>query len=581
MELEIEEHGVEDEAVVTDDLSDSSSDGISDEKVTEFLDGVFSLWHKTNDAADDSAENSTIFLRSAQTQAINDSLREELMRRERELMMADVRIKSLENSRDHHAEIRAEELAEQKMEVERAELLACASKYRSEALKLRSIVTSYEADLGGVKEIEDQLRRSQDETEKMRRIMVAAEDEMRKTKQELNLVGELLVQKEEEVTKIKEASSEEIECLKQQIEEGASRNSELEKHLESGSEECSRLRTENVKLKNEMKVIQQEQNTTKVCTTADEENTGTNFAQDITDTINSLTSAIASMAGRLDAHDDILNQRQISSQQVSASALPVNVSRSEESDTDKTWSETQGSLQNNSLTQQRKQPQTTLEEINRFASLRFSANNPITAPQDVNKLVPGPRNYNDVVAKGSETLIFSTSITKGINKKEFNEHFEGDGTVSFRRFHGGLARHIKHYLWVHLSEVQPESVIIQTGGNDLLTPRSNPVPVADIAKHIIDSGLICREYGTKNILISSVPTRRAQYMQVRCNELNRILEEQCKTHGFIFIDNSNIGTSCLQNDGVHLLNEGSAVLARNYLFSLNSLVWGNIYNPNG
>ena len=223
-----------------------------------------------------------------------------------------------------------------------------------------------------------------------------------------------------------------------------------------------------------------------------------------------------------------------------------------------------------------------LELMKKFSPLQFTANNPVIAtPQQVNKLVPGPRKYSDVVENGPETLIFSTSITKGIRMKEFNECFEGVGTVSSRRFHGGKARHIKDYLWVHLSEVQPESVIIQTGGNDLPTSRSNPVPVNDIASEIIKSGLICREYGTKNIFISGVLTRRPQYMQIRCRELNVILQEQCKIHGFIFIDNSNIDTSHLQHDGVHLANLGSDILANNYLFYLNSLNWDCVTSAQG
>ena len=193
--------------------------------------------------------------------------------------------------------------------------------------------------------------------------------------------------------------------------------------------------------------------------------------------------------------------------------------------------------------------------------------------EEVSKLVPGARGYSDVVRNGPETLIFSTSITKGIRVNEFNDYFESTGTASFRRFHGGKARHIKNYLNVHLSEIQPENVIIQTGGNDLPTPRSNPVVVGDIVKEIIQSGLICRDYGVKNILISSVLPRRAQYMQIRCRELNEILMEECKLHGFIYIDNSNIDTKHLHHDGVHLSNEGSDLLANNYLFYLNSLYW--------
>jgi lysophospholipase L1-like esterase len=196
-------------------------------------------------------------------------------------------------------------------------------------------------------------------------------------------------------------------------------------------------------------------------------------------------------------------------------------------------------------------------------------------------MVPGPRPYNDVVEKGPETLIFSTSITKGLRMGEFNEYHEGVGRVSRHRYHGGKARHIKDYLWVHLSEVRPETVILQMGSNDLPTPRSNPEPVSNIVEEIIKSGLICREYGVKNIFIGSVILRRAYYMQTRCRELNDELMKRCKEHGFIYIDNSNINTSHLQQDGVHLTDEGSNLLGNNYLFYLNSLNWDRVMGTQG
>ena len=215
-----------------------------------------------------------------------------------------------------------------------------------------------------------------------------------------------------------------------------------------------------------------------------------------------------------------------------------------------------------------------LNSINRFAPLQFSANNPVTVNKDtdddpVKPQVPGPRTYNDVVEKGSETLVFSTSITKGIRVREFNEYVEGNRTVSFRRFHGAKAHHIKEYLHVHLNETRPKSVIIQAGGNDLPTPKYNPISVSDIANEIVESGLLCKKFGVKTIYISSVLTRKPKFMQERCVELNNFLRELCKIHGFIFMENGNITTEHLQYDGVHLSNEGSIILANNYLFYLN------------
>jgi hypothetical protein len=66
-------------------------------------------------------------------------------------------------------------------------------------------------------------------------------------------------------------------------------------------------------------------------------------------------------------------------------------------------------------------------------------NNPPTSP----KLVPGPRKYSEVVENGPETIIFGTSMVKGLRMKEFNESFQGEGQVSRVKFHGGKVRHIE------------------------------------------------------------------------------------------------------------------------------------------
>ena len=230
---------------------------------------------------------------------------------------------------------------------------------------------------------------------------------------------------------------------------------------------------------------------------------------------------------------------------------------------------------------------TALEDVNRFCSLRFNSNNPLLpeSPTEDNvdlnggvqrglRVVPGPRNYSDVTKNGEETLVMSNSITKGIRVWELNEHFAGEGAISFRRFPGGKAHHIKRYLPIHLEEVAPKSVIIQSGGNDLPASRGlPPTPLNDIVTTIKESAEICKQFGVKSVFIGGVPIRKKRYVQDRCHELNAQLEAMCVEHGFIFIDNSNITTDHLYQDGVHLSNEGSDLLANNYLWYLNGRHW--------
>ena len=223
--------------------------------------------------------------------------------------------------------------------------------------------------------------------------------------------------------------------------------------------------------------------------------------------------------------------------------------------------------------------------MNRFASLSFTANNPrlssspgeedVVDGEGTRKrvpIVPGVRTYSNVAEEGEECMIFSTSITKGIRRNEFNDHYQR-GTASFRRYHGDRVRHIKEYLWTHLEESRPKTVILHMGGNDLPTPRGEtPRSIDEIANDIMEAGDTCRRYGVRDIFVSSVVVRKQLYAQRRCEELNACLRELCTSHGFIYIDNSNIKLEHLY-DGVHLNSEGTILLASNYLSYLNSFYW--------
>ena len=206
---------------------------------------------------------------------------------------------------------------------------------------------------------------------------------------------------------------------------------------------------------------------------------------------------------------------------------------------------------------------TTLSSVNKFSSPRFSSNNPQTPECN-------PDETGKTKGNNNKTLVFSTSITKGIRVNEFNEYLI-EGEARFQRFHGGRVKHFKNYLATHLEEERPSTVVLQAGGNDLPTTRKNPTPVSEIANSIIEAGLMCRQYGVSRILISSVLPRAQAYMQGRRRELNDVLRILCEKHRFIFIENNDIILKeHICGDGVHLNDARSTLLARNFLTHLNS-----------
>ena len=195
-------------------------------------------------------------------------------------------------------------------------------------------------------------------------------------------------------------------------------------------------------------------------------------------------------------------------------------------------------------------------------------------------LRPGRNTYSEAVtgAAGTKTMIISTSMTRDIDTKTFNGNY-ANGTATFHRFRGGHARHIKNQIATHLSEERPDNVVILIGGNDLQTSRTNPTPVLQIANHILESALICKEYDVRNICVTSVLPREQAYMQLRRKDLNTLLRGLCLLHNFIFIDTDNnidrdkriILSKHICGDGVHLNDCGTDLLSQIFLDALNSI----------
>ncbi len=169
------------------------------------------------------------------------------------------------------------------------------------------------------------------------------------------------------------------------------------------------------------------------------------------------------------------------------------------------------------------------------------------------------------------TLVFTTSISKGIRAPRFNKCLRQGHKASFTRFPGSLAEQMATYVTPRMSKEKPETVIIQGGGNDLpVNPNKKTVPLLSVANDIIEAGKTCRKYGARNVIIGSVTTRNGNFLKKRCEALNNILEDLCEKHNFVFVNNKDIKDEHLY-DGVHLNDDGTTLLADNYLVALRKI----------
>ena len=212
---------------------------------------------------------------------------------------------------------------------------------------------------------------------------------------------------------------------------------------------------------------------------------------------------------------------------------------------------------------------TDTSNVKRYLNVRPQKNNRVHIEYESEgelNYVPGHRSYRDTVREGRKIVVFSSSITKGIDNKAFNDDLHGSSTAEFVRWPGKKAEHIKNDVKPHLTQGKPQAVIIQAGGNDFgRAPFNGDVSVHEIADHLIETADACKRHGVRDIYIGGVVTRKG--LQKRIFELNDILKEKCRLRGFNFIDNENIFIAHLY-DGVHLNAHGSNILKNNYLSAL-------------
>ena len=120
-----------------------------------------------------------------------------------------------------------------------------------------------------------------------------------------------------------------------------------------------------------------------------------------------------------------------------------------------------------------------------------------------------------------------------------------------------------------LVDETPQAVVIHIVSNDITESKIKQINLDDLAEKIIDIGLKCRSYGVRNIAISSILVRSSIRLNQIILKVNNILKVLCATNGLNFICNDEIGREMVWKDGLHLTNDGTAMLADNFTKYLN------------
>ena len=136
---------------------------------------------------------------------------------------------------------------------------------------------------------------------------------------------------------------------------------------------------------------------------------------------------------------------------------------------------------------------------------------------------------------------------------------------SIRCYTGGQSHELYHHAQQNVTDERPHGLILHGGTNDL-SRREGRRQLTDneIANNLLATGEVARSQGVSKIFISGITVRKGLHYGFRASAINKILEDGCRQHGFIFIDNSNIGRGELQ-DGLHLNDEGTLILKSNFI----------------
>ena len=150
-----------------------------------------------------------------------------------------------------------------------------------------------------------------------------------------------------------------------------------------------------------------------------------------------------------------------------------------------------------------------------------------------------------------------------VNFLRSDEMSSANNTVNIMKYPGSTTDDMVDYVRP-LTRKKPDVIIMHVGTNDLTKGVNTMSKVRKIVSVIqeVDS--------TRNIQLgfSSIVQRADKDYSKEIKDINTRLKSYCLGKGLIFVDNSNIGESCLNNSKLHLSKKGTQLLSQNILRSL-------------
>ena len=112
--------------------------------------------------------------------------------------------------------------------------------------------------------------------------------------------------------------------------------------------------------------------------------------------------------------------------------------------------------------------------------------------------------------------------------------------------------------------------MLHVGVNDLLKDKSSS-STDNLMSNLVNIVNKCKSFGVMDLFLSRIAfKKRLPYTVIK--KVNEKIVDVCKMNGIVFIGNWNISNMGLYQDGLHLLERGKCLLAKNFIFALNNFL---------
>ena len=185
------------------------------------------------------------------------------------------------------------------------------------------------------------------------------------------------------------------------------------------------------------------------------------------------------------------------------------------------------------------------------------------------KVVPGLQSFSDKLKYGNKLFVVGDSHVRRLEKRKFDTL--PNTSVFLKSYSGANLQHFAHHITPTLLYEQPDSLVIHIGSNDVVRRNLDTLDVEQLAQGIIEVGKRCFAHGVKNVMISSIFTKRNRVLTAEIRKVNDILRDLCRTNHLIFIDNDDVRSDHLDRDGVHLDSNGSYIFGSNIVNACSKL----------